>query len=112
MNASPVGDLASPPGEVCHEKHRIARTVRTCLVPAALVLSAGALIAGPLAPPPGPIASSYKTLSEVEPRTAVNATNTPGDAGCVYRISQHGSYYLTGNIFTARRPASSSMAAV
>jgi hypothetical protein len=82
------------------KKHRIARTVRTCLVPAALVLSAGALIAGPLAPPAGPIASSYKTLSEVEPRTAVNATNTPGDAGCVYRISQHGSYYLTGNIFT------------
>jgi len=39
-----------------------------------------------------------KTLTEVEPRTAVNATNTPGDADSLFKITQRGSYYLTGNI--------------
>lgn len=61
---------------------------------------AGALIshAGPLDPPAGPVASTYKTLTEVEPRTAINATNTPGDADSVFKITQPGSYYLTGNV--------------
>jgi len=58
----------------------------------------GLLFAGPLDPPAGPVASTYKTLSEVEPRTAVNATNTPGDADSLFKITQPGSYYLTGNI--------------
>jgi parallel beta-helix repeat protein len=64
------------------------------------LLSAGAavLVAGPLDPPVGPVSSTYKTLSEVEPRVAVNATNTPGDAESIYRIGTPGSYYLTGNI--------------
>ncbi|HZW06351.1 MAG TPA: right-handed parallel beta-helix repeat-containing protein [Phycisphaerales bacterium] len=54
--------------------------------------------AGPLNPPAGAIASTAKPLAEIEPRTAVNASNTPGDADSVYRITQPGSYYLTGNI--------------
>lgn len=54
--------------------------------------------AGPLDPPTGPVAPTYKTLTEVEPRTAINATTTPGDADSVFRITQRGSYYLTGNI--------------
>jgi len=54
--------------------------------------------AGPLTPPAGPIASTNKTLAEVEPRIAVNATNTPGSATALFVISQPGSYYLTGNI--------------
>jgi hypothetical protein len=54
--------------------------------------------AGPLNPPPGPITSTGKTLGEVEPRIAINATNTPGIAESTYRISQPGSYYLTGNL--------------
>jgi parallel beta-helix repeat protein len=53
---------------------------------------------GPLDPPNGPIASTYKTLTEIEPRIAVNAANTPGDAGALFRITKPGSYYLTGNI--------------
>ncbi len=61
-------------------------------------LAAGLLIAGPLNPPGGSIASTYKTLTEVEPRIAINATNTPGDSDSLYRITQPGSYYLTGNI--------------
>jgi hypothetical protein len=64
----------------------------------AIVASAGMLVAGPLTPPGGPVASTYKTLSEVEPRIAINAANTPGDSDSVFRISQPGSYYLTGNV--------------
>jgi len=54
--------------------------------------------AGDLNPPPGPVASTMKTLSEVEPRIAVNSINTPGDADSLFKITQPGSYYLTGNI--------------
>lgn len=66
-------------------------------------LAAGAFLtrnaaAGPLNPPPGPITSTGKTLVEVEPRIAINAANTPGDASSVFRITQPGSYYLTGNV--------------
>ncbi len=62
-------------------------------------LAAGALLAstanaGPLTPPAGPIASTPGP----EPRIAVNAQNTPGNANALFRISQPGSYYLTGNI--------------
>ncbi|MBX3403862.1 MAG: hypothetical protein KF699_10680 [Phycisphaeraceae bacterium] len=53
---------------------------------------------GPIDPPPGPIGPTGKTLTEVEPRIAINAANTPGDADSVYKISLPGSYYLTGNV--------------
>lgn len=62
-----------------------------------LLATASSAHAGPLNPPAGPITSTSKPISEVEPRTAINATNTPGDANSVYRITQPGSYYLTGN---------------
>lgn len=39
-----------------------------------------------------------KTLEQVEPRTIVNATNTPGDADSVFKIAQAGSYYLIGPV--------------
>lgn len=48
---------------------------------------------GPLAPPAGPVTSTPGP----EPRIAINAVNTPGDADSVFRISAAGSYYLTGN---------------
>lgn len=54
--------------------------------------------AGPLTPPAGPIASSGKPLAELEPRIAVNATNTPGDGTYLHVLSAPGSYYLTGDI--------------
>src|ERR1041385_1287872 len=70
-----------------------------------LLASAGTVVgiaawtaAGPINPPAGPVASSYKTLTEVEPRVVVNATNTPGDANSVYRITASGSYYLDQNL--------------
>ncbi|HYC99633.1 MAG TPA: hypothetical protein VEB22_00270, partial [Phycisphaerales bacterium] len=47
--------------------------------------------AGPLVPPAGAVAPTAKPLGELEPRTAVNATNTPGNLTNVYRITQPGS---------------------
>lgn len=61
-------------------------------------LISAALTAGPLDPPAGPVAPTFKTLAEVEPRIAINSTNTPGDANSLFKITQRGSYYLTGNI--------------
>lgn len=55
-------------------------------------------LAGPLDPPAGPIVSTMKTLDEVEPRIPIGPDTTPGDAECVYRITQPGSYYLIENL--------------
>ncbi len=70
------------------------------LVVLSLIAAAGSatLLAGPLDPPAGSITSTYKTLQEVEPRVAINATNTAGDADSLFKITQPGSYYLTGNV--------------
>jgi parallel beta-helix repeat protein len=65
---------------------------------AVVAASVGLLLAGPLNPPSGPVAPTMKTLTEVEPRIAINATNTPGALGAIYKITQPGSYYLTGNV--------------
>jgi hypothetical protein len=65
-----------------------------------LLIAAAALTAGPLDPPAGTIAPTYKTLTEVEPRTAINLTNTPGDSDSTFKITQPGSYYLTQNHVT------------
>lgn len=51
-------------------------------------------LAGPLTPPAGPVAPTPGP----EPRVAISAVNTPGDADSLFRITQPGSYYLTGNI--------------
>ncbi len=75
------------------------RTQMICTVAAALALMAIApLFAGDLNPPAGPVVPTHKTLTEVEPRMAISASYTPGDADSVFKITQPGSYYLTGNI--------------
>jgi hypothetical protein len=74
---------------------------RTTLLSAAtpLAVAAAAILAvGDLNPPAGAVAETGKRLAEIEPRIAVNATNTPGDATSLFRITQPGSYYLTGNV--------------
>lgn len=65
---------------------------------AMVVVATRRLTAGPLSPPAGPVASTYKTLTEVEPRTVLSAATTPGSSFAVYRITQPGSYYLAGNV--------------
>ncbi|MCC6678721.1 MAG: right-handed parallel beta-helix repeat-containing protein [Phycisphaerales bacterium] len=75
--------------------------VRIAAIAAGVTLGAfgaGYLTAGPLDPPGGSVASTYKTLSEIEPRIAISQATTPGDADSVFRITQPGSYYLTGNL--------------
>jgi parallel beta-helix repeat protein len=57
-----------------------------------------ALRAGDLNPPVGPIMPTMKTLTEVEPRTPISLATTPGDGDSLYKITQPGSYYLTGNV--------------
>ena len=73
----------------------LAHTALAALTAASL---AAATLAGPLNPPASAISTSMKTLAEVEPRTAINTANTPGDADSLYRITAPGSYYLTGNL--------------
>jgi parallel beta-helix repeat protein len=60
-------------------------------------LASGRAEAGPLNPPSAP-APTGKTLTEVEPRIAINSTNTPGNVGTVYLITVPGSYYLEKNL--------------
>jgi len=75
-----------------------AMIVGSCVM-AGLLGGAGIIaVAGPLSPPAGVVASTHKTLTDVEPRTAVSAASTPGDADSAFRISQPGSYYLIGNV--------------
>jgi len=64
----------------------------------AIAAVAGWSFAGPLEPPAGPVASTYKTLTEVEPRILVSPENTPGDFFAMFVINQPGSYYLGGNV--------------
>ena len=74
------------------------KTAISILSALALAATAGLLVAGPLNPPAGPVTSTYKTLTDVEPRIAINLANTPGDTDSLFKITQPGSYYLTGNV--------------
>lgn len=58
---------------------------------------------GPLSPPVGSVGSTGKTLTEIEPRIALSAANTPGDSEGHYCIQQPGSYYLTENLSIASK---------
>ncbi|MCH8150310.1 MAG: hypothetical protein IH987_20420, partial [Planctomycetes bacterium] len=57
--------------------------IRIVSGPVLVAATVGGIIwvsAGNLNPPSGPVTPTMKTLTEVEPRIAINATNTPGDA--------------------------------
>ena len=55
-------------------------------------------VAGDLQPPSGPVEPTFKTLTEVEPRIAINDVNTPGNASARFVIGAPGSYYLAGDV--------------
>ncbi|MCC6425833.1 MAG: right-handed parallel beta-helix repeat-containing protein [Phycisphaerales bacterium] len=77
------------------------------IVPVACAIAGSVLAAvvishaGPLDPPAGPVAPTYKTLNEIEPGKPVNLVNTPGDGDSVFKITAPGRYYLTGDVVGA-----------
>ncbi|MFT3685288.1 MAG: hypothetical protein QM783_10245 [Phycisphaerales bacterium] len=71
------------------------RATHIALVVTAILCAAGL---GPLEPPSGPITPSGKSITELQPRTPINAANTPAGTNSLYRITTPGSYYLTGNL--------------
>lgn len=75
-----------------------AKSVVVAAAACAIGAVSASLFAGSLTPPAGPVAGTFKTMQEVEPRIAVSSVNTPGSAFTQYIISQPGSYYLTGDI--------------
>ena len=56
-------------------------------------------IGGPLSPPAGPVASTYKTIDETPLSKPVGARFTPGDAEASFVIAAPGRYHLTENVF-------------
>lgn len=93
---------ASDPALAAHDRRALLAGLGGLAAAAAIAHRARA---GPLDPPAGPIAGTGKTLAQVEPRIPINAENTPGTATALFRITQPGSYYLTGNVtgVTGRR---------
>ncbi len=72
-------------------KHILPLLVFLCL--ATRTLPQGTLI------PPGPPATTMKSLDQIASTgTAINDTNTPGDADYHYVITAPGSYFLTSNL--------------
>lgn len=76
------------------QKNSLVPTV--CVCATIMVCAVMVSQAGPLDPPTGPVAPTYKTLDEVEARRPINDVTTPGSANSLHVISSSGSYYLTG----------------
>jgi hypothetical protein len=98
--ARPTRDPQDRAGEPGDERsgRALLGTLAGAVGVAALAGLAGHAEGGPINPPSGPIASTAKPLQELEPRKAINTTNTPGDSASVFRIGQPGSYYLTRDV--------------
>lgn len=78
----------------------IALSLASLAAAASLLLMGGA---GPLTPPPGPVAPTHKTLTDVEPRTALRQPTSPAAPDALLIISQPGSYYLAGDLDAGSR---------
>ncbi len=62
----------------------------------AVVLSASSVLAGQLAPPPGPVTPTMKPLDAIEPRICIN--ELPGSPDAMHVIPGPGNYYLTASV--------------
>lgn len=69
-----------------HPDTPITNAPRLIAAVTALACAASIALAGPITPPPGPVTSAHKTLTEVEPRIAINATSAPGAARACERL--------------------------
>jgi len=78
--------------------HIIQRNLAALALLSAFSLQPSALLGQGSLTPPGAPAPTMKSADQIEPRTIVNAVNTPGDATNLFIISQPGSYYLTTNL--------------
>ncbi len=104
----------SVPKAKCHNHNKsIMKTTPKLLITGLILLALATLnlqfstafAQGSLTPPGAP-APTMKSLDQIyaqigtvqDQRTIVNATNTPGDSGDSFIISQPGSYYLTTNL--------------
>ena len=72
------------------------RTLTRCLAATLGALCAVAASAGPLTPPPGPVAPTMKTLDQVEARRPIETV--AGNSAMFRIITEPGSYYLTRDL--------------
>jgi hypothetical protein len=82
-------------------KERVMEPMDRRMLLAGIGLAGAAAVArsargGPLDPPDGPVAPTYKTLDQVEPRVPVQSL--PGSSAALHVISEPGSYYLTADL--------------
>ena len=78
--------------------HIIQRNLTALALLSAFSLQPLALLGQGSLMPPGAPAPTMKSADQIEPRTIVNAVNTPGDANNLFIITNSGSYYLTTNL--------------
>jgi len=83
-------------GPINYRRHAMYKQTLHVLI--LISCASAAAVAGPLNPPAGPVGATAKPLSEIEPRIALSAENTPGDADSVFKITLDGSYYLTDEV--------------
>jgi hypothetical protein len=76
----------------------IQRNLAALALLSAFSLQPSALLGQGSLTPPGAPAPTMKTADQIEPRTIVNAANTPGNANNLFIITNSGSYYLTTNL--------------
>jgi hypothetical protein len=70
----------------------------------ALAALAAVLAQGPLTPPADAPAPTMKTLDQLEPRTKINAVNTPGNADSQFKITRAGSRWMHDSELLGRHP--------